>query len=252
MENKFKEIKDIIFSFVVAVVVMKIGSLLKINNEIIQYFVTKVMPLLIMTYTVIKNKPSVYLKYFTFRKKSKNIQFNFILKYSEIIIDDKSEYKNIIDKFIEKYKGGDIKILRQNIGSEVCITSFIINSVNYEINYDDIGESLELIITSQLNYRNFFDKVEKAASVITDISAASKLKFNREFTKINIDYLDDKELISNPFFKKVYTGFDLKSAEIKFITKKNTTVRLGNSCIGFTSNENATELIKDMKTIISI
>lgn len=251
MDNKFKEIKDICITFIVAIIFMALASLLKVNNIIIQYFLENVMPLLIMASGVVINKPSVYLKYFTFRRKNKNIQLSFTLKYSEFLISNTDEYKKIIDRFLEKYTG-DIKILRQKVGSEVCTTSFAINSVNYEINYDDIGESLTLFIASQLNYKNFFDKIEKAVETVTDIAGSSHLNFNRCFTKINIEFFEEKDKISNPFFKKIYKGFNLNSAEIKFTTKENTTVRLTNNCIGFISNGSSSQLIKDMKKTIFI
>ncbi|NFT07911.1 hypothetical protein FDF26_12720 [Clostridium botulinum] len=251
MQGKFKEKKDVIIPSIIAIIFMALGSALKIDNKIIEYLISNVIPILIMTVTIILNKPSVYLKYFTFTKKNKNIKLGFTLKYSNIKIDDMLEYKNIINGFISKYTG-DIKILRQNIGNEVCLTSFIINAVNYEINYDDVGESLTILITSQLNYKGFFDKIEKAIETITDIAGKSKLVFNRSFTKISIEFLENKENLSNPFFKKIYLGFNVRYAEFKFITKKDTTVMLTNSCINFISNESATQLIKDIRNFIFI
>lgn len=251
MDSKFKELQDIIVPCIAAIMIMILGSLLNIENDIIQYLVTNVLPILIVTWGIIINKPSVYLKYFTFKRKSKNIKLGFMLKYCNVNIEDKDEYRNIINKFLDSYSG-DIQILRQNIGSEVCITSFMINSVNYEIDYDDVDQSIILSINSQLNYKNFFEKISKAVNNMADIAGDSLLKFTRSFTKINLEFLNDNNEISNPFFLKIYSGFNIKSAGIKFKTKNNTIVQITNNCIIFTSDKNASELILDMKNIIFI
>ena len=250
-ENKFKEIIDVVISFIVAVCFMILGSLLKFNNNIIEFFLSNVMPAFIIALTLIKNKPSVYLKYFTLKKRSRNIQLSFILKYSDFHIDNTNEYKDIVNSFIDKYSG-NVRILKQNVGSEVCISSFIINSVNYEINYDDVGETLSLLIASQLSYKSFFDKVDKATNTMTDIASASNRNFIRAFTKVTLEFLGNNNEITNPFFRTIFNGFNVKSADIKFKTKNNTTVQLNNNCIIFTSVENSNELISEIKKIISI
>lgn len=251
MNSKFKELKDTIFPCIIAIAIMLLGSLLNINNNIIEYLVTNVLPIFIITWGIIINKPSVYLKYFTFKRRSKNIKLGFMLKYCNITIKDQDEYRNIINSFLDNYSG-DIQILRQNIGSEVSVTTFIINSVNYEIDYDDVDQSMILSINSQLNYKNFFEKINNAVNNMTDITSNSSLKFTRSFTKITLEFLNDNNEISNPFFLKIYSGFNVKSAKIKFKTKNNTTVQLTNNCIIFVSNKNISELILDMKKIIFI
>ena len=132
MINKFKEIKDIFFSSGIALLLMIICPLFDIKNDIVQYLISNVIPILIVTATVILNKPSVQLKYCTFKRRNKNIKLDFTLKYSDMKIKDSNEYKNLVKEFINNYKG-DIKILRQNTGSEVCVTSFNIDGINYNI-----------------------------------------------------------------------------------------------------------------------
>lgn len=252
MKDILKEIKDIIISASLSIAVMILGDLFVVDNRITNYIISKILPILIMTVTVILNKPSLILKYFTFSKKSKNVKFTFELQYKDINIEDIDTYKKIVDNFIEGYKDANVRILRQKVGSEVCITSFAINSVNYDINYDDIDESLTIIINSQLNYRNFFDKVKKAVDVLNDLTGKSKVSFNRSFTKIIIEFLNDENKIKNPFFRKIYNGFNLKSANTIITTKQSTTVRLTNNCISFISNNSADKLIDDIKSVISI
>lgn len=237
MREYLSVFKDIIIGFISAVVVSTIGHFSEINSNLFSFLVENVIPLSIITFTVAHNKPLLIAKTTSLKCRNKDVLLKLKLRFEEIDLSDENIFNKFILDFKSQYENRIIRNQKIEVGDYINTAIISIDSILYEFNYSQQDMCLELLISTQIRYKRFFRIAEDVINALKEVICTSKnIDYQNQDIFIEIKFIDRSEdRIKNPFFKKIYGGFNIKNARLNYTTDKNTTVEFLSDSIIFSS-----------------
>lgn len=247
MKDIFEVYGDVIISSVVAVIIIFIGSTCKINNVAINILLN-ISPPLIVTFAVAINKPKTLSKLIRFSNSHKLTNIKFQTSFENLFISE-IQYKNIINKFMHKLPSNQNKKIEiQNIGEYLYKTKLSVEYLGIlDILYDS-GENIMILsfqypLRYKVIYKYLTNICTKLHESISEVNSGCK-KGN---SSLDIRFLNDKKDITNPIVAKVFSGFNIKTIDFKYIGKYNSTVSLHKDKISIYNKESLDNLLHDFK-----
>lgn len=240
MKEFFETYKEILISCFFAICICLIGSILNIDNTIINFLLTSILPISIPTLTILFNRPKFYLKWMFFKLKDKGIKLKAEISLEEMNIDSEKKYNEFINKYesISRRMNLDVKEYKRDVGEYIGDSIICIDTINHEFFYNFEDQNLILTVEANVSYQNFFRIVKNTSNILkTTLGELKNTGYEKSTSILTIRFIEyNNDDITNPVFKTIYKEFSPKVARLSYKVE-NTNIDLTNNSIIFRSGE---------------
>ena len=244
MREFLKSYKDIILTFILALVVTLIDKSVTMNNSVFEV-IKNFLPYAVVIIFASTNKLNIYKKFILFFKKKNSIGIKHTMIIKDVDLDIRS-YNKLVNEYLKYFNDySDKKILTNNTGEYLCKSIIRIGYISSEIIYN--CESGELIIITKNNARFGFiyELIKNIDKGLKDSVAKCASGYNGSSAQLEIEFISNGN-ITNPLVNRLFEGIDLKSVNINYVGRNNSNIRFENKSINFFNNDSE-KLIKDVK-----
>ncbi|CEO06008.1 Uncharacterised protein [[Clostridium] sordellii] len=240
MKEFLETYKEIIMSIILAIIICIIGNILNIDNTIINFLLTNIVPIAIPTLTIVFNRPRFYLKWMFFKLKNKDIKLKAEISLEEMNIDSENKYNEFINKYenVSKRMSLDVKEYKRTVGEYIGNSIVCIDTINHDFFYNFEDQKLILTVEANVSYQNFFRTVKNTSNILKKtLGELKNTGYDKSTSIITIRFIEfDNNDITNPVFKAIYKEFSPKVARLSYRVG-DTNVDLTNDSIIFKSDE---------------
>ncbi|MEG2412653.1 MAG: hypothetical protein RSA29_17850 [Clostridium sp.] len=246
MKEVWKVYKDVIIPLVISILIVIVNIKCTFSSDIVEIIMASV-PIIIISISVILNKPRIINKIIRLLNAKNNINVISNTVLNDIYINQK-EFSSISKSYYKRFPENlSKKVLKEDIGDYIYKSTILIESLGIsEITYNVEENSILFKVENNIPYKTIYKRFQNTSKNLNESIAEQGKGYVISKSNLEIKFLSDSEDITNPVVAMIYKGFKIKSFELKYEGKYNSIINIYKDRISIFNKDNL-NLMKDFK-----
>ncbi|MBS4535607.1 hypothetical protein GOQ29_08215 [Clostridium sp. D2Q-14] len=229
--------KDLVIKTIVILIAYIGIQLFNIDDPVANAYLN-LIPIAIPTIYMWYNAPKNYLKIMSIFNT--NVKYEFNISIKDVIISE-NHFKNLVKSLTELDYSNEGRVVTDSYGKLMFKSNIQVNAGTIELEYYISNKTIILKTKSIAKYKFFFDFAENILNKVLNLFGSNVgVCYNNDniLSKIKITFIDKKKVdTKNPFWKKIFHGFNKKIISFTYQGKNNSKILISNDSIELTNSD---------------